>query len=214
MASATNIRSFIQAWEGGLSRDPGDSASSFPAPWPWKDPKDGIVKTGWHTNTGVTYKSFVGLAPKLGYELKPDTFFVMPDKVWGGIYKVGYWDKWYLDKMNSQAIADLIADFAWGSGVNGSFQSVRKYLAVKGHPVNSTLEAVQAINKLSLLHEEKTFLELVDHREKFFRSLADFSLYGQGWLNRLIYGDKTRTSLKAFGLETIKKKGSSTAYLA
>lgn len=193
MASVSHIRPLIIKWEGGLSRDTADNASSMPAPWPYK----GL--TGWHTNKGVTYKTFVALAPKLGYAVTPENFFLMPDAIWDAIFKNGYWDPWYLDKMNSQAIADLIANNAWGSGVNGSFQSIRKYLATKGYTVNSRLEAVEAINKLSFLNEEQTFLELIKWREDFFRSLADFPRFGKGWLNRL-------NDTKNFGLETIQKK--------
>lgn len=193
MASVSNIRAFIQKWEGGLSRNTTDSASLMPAPWPYK----GV--TGWHTNKGVTFKTFSGLAPKLGYAITADNFFTMPDKIWDAIFANGYWAPWYLDKLNSQAIADLIADFAWGSGVNGSFQSIRKYLAQKGYPVNSQLEAVDALNKLASFNETEIFNELVSHREAFFKSLSTFSTFGKGWLNRL-------NDLKKYGLETIAKK--------
>lgn len=193
MASVSNIMPFIQKWEGGLSRNTADSASKNPAPWTYKN------QNGWHTNKGVTYTTFVSLAPKLGYAITPDNFFLMPDAIWDAIFKNGYWDTWYLDKMNSQAIADLIADFSWGSGANGSFQSIRKYLSQKGIAVNSRLEAVEAINKLSFANETEIFLELVQWREAFFKSLGSFATFGKGWLNRL-------NDLKTFGLETIQKK--------
>lgn len=192
MANVSNIRPLIIKWEGGLSRNPADTASKNPAPWPY----NGV--TGWHTNKGVTYATFLNLANKVGYQVNPQNFFVMPDKIWDGIFKIGYWDPWNLDKMNSQAIADTLACFAWGSGVTGSFRSIQKYLATKGITVNNTLEAVQAFNKLSILNEEKTFLELIDWREKFFRSLNQ-PIFLRGWLNRL-------EDIKQFGLNTIKKK--------
>lgn len=193
MASVSNIRPFIQKWEGGLSRNTTDTASKNPAPWMYK----GV--NGWHTNKGVTYKTFVSFAPKLGYAITPDNFFGMPDAIWDAIFKNGYWDAWYLDKMNSQAIADLIADFSWGSGANGSFQSIRKYLLTKAYTVNSRLEAVEALNKLSFLNETEIFNELVAWRESFFKSLSTFGTFGKGWLNRL-------NDLQKFGLETIQKK--------
>lgn len=193
MASVSGIRPFIQKWEGGLSRNTADSASSNPAPWTYK----GV--NGWHTNKGVTYKTFAAMAPVLGYQNNAENFFNMPDEIWDKIIKVGYWDTWDLDNMNSQAIADLLIDFSWGSGASGSFKSIKKYLATKGVTVNNQKEAVQAINKLSFLNEETTFLELVKWREAFFRSLNSFATFGRGWLNRL-------DALKTFGLETIQKK--------
>lgn len=193
MASVSNIRPFIQKWEGGLSRQQADNASAHPAPWPY----NGL--TGWHTNKGVTYSTFSSLAPKLGYQATAENFFSMPGRIWDSIFKNGYWDPWYLDKMRSQAIADFVANAAWGSGINGSFQTIRKYLESKKMPVNSRLEAVQALNKLSLINEKETFEELIDWRNNYFRSLSDFSVYGKGWLNR-------SAALKEFGLQTIAKK--------
>lgn len=193
MAAVSNIRPFIQKWEGGLSRNTTDTASNNPAPWPYK----GI--TGYHTNKGVTYTTFVSLAPKLGYAVTAENFFTMPDKIWDAIFKVGYWDTWYLDKMNSQAIADLIADFSWGSGANGSFQSIRGYLKNKGVIVESRLEAVEAINKLAFMNETDIFQELVSWRAAFFKGLSTYSTFGKGWMNRL-------NALQAFGLDTIQKK--------
>lgn len=193
MASVSNIRPFIQKWEGGLSRELADNASSKPAPWPYK----GL--TGWHTNKGVTYATFVGLAPKLGYAITPDNFFLMPDAIWDSIFKNGYWDPWTLDEINSQAIADFIANASWGSGLGGSFNTIKKYLATKNIAVQNRVQAVAAINKIALFNETQIFNELIDFRNNFFKSLNDFPTYGKGWLNR-------SEALRKFGLETITKK--------
>lgn len=194
MASVSHIREFIQKWEGGLSRNTDDGASSNPAPWPYK----GV--SGYHTNKGVTYTTFSGQASKLGYANTADNFFSMPDSIWNTIIKNAYWDVWYLDKMNSQAIADLLLDFSWGSGPYGSFKSVQKWLSTqKKIVVSSRLEAVEAINKLAALNEKAIFLELIDWRAAFFKGLSTYVKFGKGWMNRL-------NSLKEFGLETIAKK--------
>jgi len=193
LASVSHIRPFIQKWEGGLSRALADNASAYPAPWPYK----GV--TGWHTNKGVTYKTFVSLAPKLKYAVTPDNFFIMPDYIWDAIFKVGYWDPWNLDNVKSQAIADFIANASWGSGLSGSFNTIKKYLASKGFQVSTKEQAVTTLNKLSLLNETQIFEELIKWRNAFFATLADFSVYGKGWLNR-------SEALKQFGLETIAKK--------
>jgi lysozyme family protein len=198
MAKVSNIRAFIQKWEGGLSRDPNDRASSNPAPWPYKG------KDGWHTNKGVTFTTFSSLAPRLGYAVTAENFFTMPDKIWDSIIQAGYWDSWDLDNMNSQAIADLLLDFAWGSGVGGSFNSIKKYLATKNKIVNNRTEAVKALNEISQFNEQTVFLELITWREKFFKSLNQ-PTFINGWLNRL-------NDLKNYGLNTIKKKSNGTPY--
>lgn len=192
MANFSNIRPLIIKWEGGLSRHKSDSAATLPAPWLYNGFND------WHTNKGVTYATFIGLAPKIGYKISPENFFNMPDSIWDNIFKIGYWNPWNLDNLKSQAIADTIACFAWGSGVTGSFNSVKKYLATKGINVSNTAQAVDALNKISFLHETQIFEELINWREQFFRSLNQ-PIFLRGWLNRL-------NDIKNFGLETIKKK--------
>lgn len=199
MADSSHIRKFIQSWEGGLSKATTDKASSNPAPWAL----NGV--TGYHTNKGVTYTTFVSLAPKLGYQISAENFFTMPDKIWNGIFKIGYWDVWGLDKMKSQAIADLIADFAWASGAGGTLRSIKKYLIFKGVQVDSMAEAVTELNRLSAFEEEKIFLELIDWRKNFFISLNQPANL-KGWLNRLLNGSGSKQSIYQFGITTIKKK--------
>lgn len=194
MANSSNIRPFIQKWEGGLSRNPADTASRNPAPWPYNG------QTGYHTNKGVTYSTFASLAPQLGYTITPENFFTMPALIWDGIFKIGYWNPWELDRMRSQIIADFIADFAYMSGTQGSFNSIKKYLAGKGISVSTRGQAVDALNKLSLGNEQQIFTELVAHREAFFKSLNQ-PTFINGWLNRL-------NNLKDFGLKTLLKKKS------
>lgn len=193
MASVGNIRPFIQKWEGGLSRQTADNASSYPAPWTYK----GV--TGWHTNKGVTYKTFSSLSSKLGYANTAENFFAMPDDIWDKIFYYGYWKPWGLDGVKSQAIADFIANASWGSGLTGSFNTIKKYLATKNISVSTKEQAVAALNKISLLNEKQIFTELIEWRNNFFRSLSDFSVYGKGWLNR-------SSDLFKHGLETIAKK--------
>lgn len=202
MADSHHIRKFIQSWEGGLSRATTDKASANPAPWEYNG------QTGWHTNKGITYTAFASMAPKLGYDITPANFFLMPDDIWDKIYKTGYWDVWGLDRMKSQAVADLIADFAWGSGAAGSLRSIKTYLTTKGKTIYTFNEAVKAINELTLLHEEETFRELINWRANFFKSLNQPANI-DGWLNRLINGSGKKQSLLAFGMATIKKKESS-----
>ncbi len=202
MANYETVIPFMKAWEGGLSRATTDTASANPAPWTYK----GV--TGWHTNKGITFPVFQKYAPMFGYAVSPENFFNMPDDLWKKIFKVIYWDGMQLDKVRSAAIAAALSNWSWGSGDYGAFQLLKGYLKSKGKIVNSDAEAAEAINDLSLLHEEQIFKELITIREEFFKSLGQPANL-QGWLNRLIYGDKTRPSMLQFGMALIKKKDSS-----
>lgn len=111
---------FIKKWEGGLSRDPNDTAGSNPAPWPYNG------KTGWHTNKGITYSTFVGNAKKLGYEASKENFFNMPDELWLKILKGAYVNAFPVDKIaHLPRIQAVIITWAWGSGQSGA----ERYLA-------------------------------------------------------------------------------------
>jgi lysozyme family protein len=194
MADSSKIISFIKAAEGGLSRATTDRASSNPAPWLFNG------KKGWHTNRGITFTTFVSLAPKLGYEITPANFFNMPDSLWLKIFTFGYWTPMQLNNIQSQAIANCLADFAWASGVSGARTSIAKFLDDK-HEIysSSTLENNIALNKLTIkFGEEQIYRELIEWRRAFFLAIPG-SANDKGWMNRM-------DALLAMGLDTIKKK--------
>lgn len=175
---------FIQKFEGGLSRDPADTASGNPAPWTYK----GV--TGWHTNKGVTYSTFVAMAPKVGYEISSENFFAMPDRIWMGILKEGYMKSFPLERISHlPRIQAVIITWAWGSGTGGA----EKYLARFQREVmkinDSNITKTEIVNNFLLrvnpINELLVFNQLCDRREQDFRQMATFSVHGRGWLRRL-----------------------------
>lgn len=78
-----DVEKFILKSEGGLSNNPNDSASKKPSPTSEK----------WHTNKGVTWSTFVSLAPQLGYQPTVQNFLVMPSTIWQKIYREKYLKK-------------------------------------------------------------------------------------------------------------------------
>src|ERR1700690_3252638 len=103
MADYTKIIPLILEVEGGLSKSKADAASADPVP-------DG---SGYHTNKGITWTTFKQAAPACGFIASPELFYSMPEYVWNAIFKNLYWDKISGDKINSQAIADTLVDWAW-----------------------------------------------------------------------------------------------------
>jgi uncharacterized protein YcgL (UPF0745 family) len=142
MADYRLITGWIKKWEGGLSKATSDYASKFPVP-------DG---SGYHTNKGVTWKTLETLAPRLGYSATPQLFYAMPDDTWGKIFKYGYWDIIRGDEIESQAIAETLADWAWASG---SSVAILQLKAVLFFPTQ--LKAIQA----QALKEKRSFSQLV-----------------------------------------------------
>jgi lysozyme family protein len=179
MANFMGAVAYIQKAEGGLSRATTDTASKHPSPWVYQG------KTGWHTNRGITYQTFIQLSQKAGYAPSMNNFIFMPDSVWFGIYKTGFWEPMAGDLYTSQAIANAVVDDAWASGTGGAIKSLSKYLKFKGLTANNATELAKGFNQLVADQGEKRiFDELIDWRKQFFISLHQ-AANERGWLKRM-----------------------------
>lgn len=180
MANISSIIGLTKTEEGGLSRAQTDNARFYPSPYEY----DG--KTGWHTNRGVTYKTFEALAPSLGYTNNRENFINMPDSIWLKIAKNGYWDIINLDAMNSQALANLFFSWQWAAGY-GWRNRIKRYLATKNidWSINNLKGLPTIINSIVEKEGEKNILdELIDQYKEFYISL-DQPANIRGWLSRV-----------------------------
>lgn len=175
---------YIQKWEGGLSRDPKDTASKNPAPWT----HNGL--TGWHTNKGVTYETFSSLATSLGYAPTAQNFFTMPDDIWYKILWNGYAKPFQLERINHlPRIQAVIISWAWGSGVGGATTRLarfqREVMGIQDGNI-TTLEIVGYFNQLvTAKNEIEVFNKLCDRRLQDFQKMPSWNAHGKGWTNRL-----------------------------
>jgi len=167
---------YIKKWEGGLSKDPTDPASRYPVP-------DG---SGYHTNIGVTWQAFHAHFPNL----KPADFYLMPDNLWLQIYHDGYWNAVRADEINSQVVAEFMADWAWGSGAYAPIKNMQIILnknnfgcAVDGVIGKVTISQINAF--IAMKGERYVFDSLYDYRTSFLKSINTFWKYGVGWMNRM-----------------------------
>jgi len=173
---------FIQRWEGGLSRDPNDSASKAPAPWAYKG------QTGWHTNKGITYTTFLSNANKIGYKPTAENFFLMPDALWLKILKIGYMKPWNLEPLSHlPRIQAVIITWSWGSGVTGATTRLARFLkAETGKNITTRTEIVETLkNKVTQLNETAWFHKLCDRRLEDYKKMPTWNAHGRGWTRRL-----------------------------
>lgn len=186
MADYKNIVPHIRKSEGGISSEPKDSASKNPSPCG--------NKNGYpiHTNKGIQWATFKGLASKGGYTANCDNFINMPDSVWLKVYKVGFWDEVQGDRIKNQAIANTFVEMVWGSGLGsiskgtGTLGWLNSFFK-KNYNKNLTTisQMVDFVNKLD--NEGKTpelFEKLNDFRATKYKNLNQ-PAFTQGWLNRL-----------------------------
>lgn len=178
------LSKFIQKWEGGLSRDTKDTASSNPAPWTYKG------QTGWHTNKGITYSAFVSNANRLGYAPTAENFFTMPDAIWYKILKEVYVKGFPIEKIaHLPRIQAVIITWAWGSGIGGAelrlarFQ--REVMGIQDSNITRTEIVDNFKKRITPLNELEWFNKLCDRRLADFKKMSSWSAHGNGWTNRL-----------------------------
>lgn len=178
---------FILKKEGGLSRDPQDTASKNPAPWPY-DNGNGM-QTGWHTNKGVTYTTFIGNASKAGYAPTADNFFKMPNNVWRPVLRA-YEEAFPIERIKHlPKIQAVIITWAWGSGPHGTetrlarFQ--REVMGIEDDNITRAEIVENFRRRITRANEEMWFQKLNDRRAEDFAKMPTFSAHGRGWLKTL-----------------------------
>lgn len=162
MAKAELLKPFILRWEGGFVDDPLDR--------------------GGATNKGITIGTFRNF---YGKEATVEQLKNITDEQWLHIFKSGYWDKWKADDIENQSIANIVVDWAWGSGAATSIKQVQKILgvAVDGIVGNDTLTAINTADQRTLfdkIHSRR--IEFVENIVKRDPSQARFL---KGWKNRI-----------------------------
>jgi lysozyme family protein len=184
MANYKLILPSVAKFEGGLSSDPKDSCSKLRSDV--IDPKNGL---GYHTNKGVCYSTWVSASKKLGFDSSGKSFVNMTQSQWESIIKELYWNPLNLDKVNSQAIAEILFQSNWGSGMSGAmtlvlFMQGKLNLAQTGKMDTNTITKLNDYTKTKTA-ETSLFKAIWQRRLEYLQSLKSFSTYGKGWTNRM-----------------------------
>lgn len=167
MANVKLLLPFILKWEGGFVNDPLDK--------------------GGATNKGVTITTW----KRCGYDKDGDGDIDVNDlkllteaDVLNRVLKPHYWDRWQADRINSQAVANILVDWVWGSGASG-IKIPQRLLGLKQDGIvgSVTLTTVNKTDPLVLFNsikaERKAFLLRIVERDPSQKRFI------KGWLNRL-----------------------------
>ena len=162
MADIKKLMPFILQWEGGFVNDP--------------------VDRGGATNKGITigtFRQFYGAGATVE-QLKNIT-----DEQWLHIFRVGYWDAWKADRINNQAIANIVVDWAWASGAATSIKQVQRMLGVA---VDGVMGPV-TLNALNRRPARELFSDIKDRRLSFVKGVVardpSQQRFIRGWENRI-----------------------------
>lgn len=152
------LTSFIKNKEGGLSNNPNDPAAKFAAPMPEK----------YHTNKGVTYKTYIDSAKSLKFNPSLDNFLKMPNDIWQSIFINKYYNR---AKFTSNEILNgFIAYWYWMGWTP-------KHL-----PVKSVTDVL-----LSSQSDKNKLIKLVELRKLYFQNIIKanpkLSVFKKGWDN-------------------------------
>jgi len=166
MAKIEKIVPFILKWEGGFSNDPDDAG--------------GATMKGITFATFKQYRKEKGLPAPTVTDLKK-----ISDSEWTDILRKYYWNPWQADRINSQAIANLLVGWGWGSGVITAIKQFQKLMGLTQDGVvgEKTLSAINSANETALFNRiwvarKDFFVNIVKSKQAQIKFLA-------GWLNRL-----------------------------
>ena len=162
MAKYEKLIPTVLKWEGGFANNPNDP--------------------GGATNSGVTLSTFRSV---YGKDKTVQDLKNMTSEQWKYIFKTRFWDRWKADDIDNQAIANLLVDWLWASGVYG-IKYPQEVLGVKtdGFVGLKTLAAINYYpNKKELF--DKLWNRRKKHFEDIVRNRPQSKVFLKGWLRRL-----------------------------
>lgn len=162
MAQAKLLMPFILKWEGGFVNDPLDR--------------------GGATNKGITigtFRQFYGAAATV------DRLKRITDEEWLNIFRAGYWNPWCADYIRTQAIANIVVDWAWASGTKTSIKQVQRLLGVTVDDCvgPKTLTAINTADQHDLF--DRIHAARIAFVDDIVRRNPSQSRFIRGWKNRI-----------------------------
>lgn len=168
MARLEILAPFILSWEGGYNKVKGDK--------------------GGATNKGVTLETW----RRYGYDKngdrvinEKDVMLITEEDAVGRILRPVYWNKWRADEIQCQAIANLVVDWYWNSGIYG-IKIPQKVLRVSidGSVGPKTISAINSHPDKRELYR-RLWKERKEYYERLVTKNPSQSKFMAGWMNRL-----------------------------
>ena len=187
MANYKLIIPHVKKNEGGLTSNPKDT-NPAKNPSPIKDPKTGLF---YHTNKGIIWGTWVAWSKKKGIAVDAQRWYKMSDADWESVMKTLFWDSIDGDKINSQAIAEILFEAVWGGSAKSLIVYLQTYLRQAG--LNVKVDGLMGKNTYDALNEftknDKKHAQLIKDlsakRLETLKTLPSWSWAGTAWTRRL-----------------------------
>lgn len=138
---------------------------------------------GGCTNKGITINTF---RDYYGAGLDCNDLKEIKEEQVEHIYKDGYWDKCWGDKIADSNLAHLLVDFAINSGCKKAIKTLQSIIGVDDDGIMGKI-TLNAIN--SYYNPKELFEELKEARKKHYLDIVEKNpsqkVFLKGWLNRL-----------------------------
>ena len=187
MANYKLIIPHVKKNEGGLTSNPKDT-NPAKNPSPIKDPKTGLF---YHTNKGIIWGTWVAWSKKKDIPVDAQRWYKMSDADWESVMKTLFWDSIDGDKINSQAIAEILFEAVWGGSAKSLIVYLQTYLRKAG--LNVKVDGAMGKNTYDALNEftknDKKHAQLIKDlsakRLATLKTLPSWSWAGTAWTRRL-----------------------------
>lgn len=162
MAEFGKYAPLLKRLEGGFVNDPQDA--------------------GGATNAGVTLNTFRAY---YGQDRTIEDLKNISNTQWSRIMKEGYWDRLQADRIESQGVAEMLADWAVNSGVCTAVKGVQRLLGVRQDGIVGDM-TIAAINGED---PQRLFYDIKAARKRYYMDIVERKTsnakFLKGWLNRL-----------------------------
>lgn len=176
MANIEKLVPFILRWEGGYVNDPLDKGG---------ETNKGITIAVWRSRGhDCTVKLGNVKVGKRVYSNVTKSLYEMTDAQWSDILKSLYWDRWCADQIANQAVANVLVDWVWASGVHG-IKIPQRILGV----VDDGVVGPKTVAALNARRQDDLFAQIKQARinfcETIVRNNPSQKRFLNGWLNRI-----------------------------
>jgi len=168
MAQLEKLLPLILKWEGGYVNDPAD--------------------LGGATNKGVT----LAVWKRQGYDKNSDgeidaedLKLITTEDMAERILRPHYWNRWQADRIESQALANILVDWVWGSGRYG----IAIPQAILGAPADGVV-GEKTLGRLNSYPDPEGLFEKIKQARRAYLNMIcidrpENKRFLKGWLNRL-----------------------------